>query len=137
MTEMFATYYGVASAYAALATLMLVQVLVSDAALVKAGHVPGTPVTGAHESFLFRATRAHANTNENLGLFLLGSLAATSSGASPQWCGLLAWGFAVSRGVHMIAYYADLRLLRSAAFGVGLLCSGGLITLSIIALLTA
>jgi uncharacterized MAPEG superfamily protein len=127
-------YHGLVAAYAAVATLVLVQVLVSDAALVRAGHVPGTPVTGAHESFLFRATRAHANTNENLALFILASLAAMLAGASPRWCAILAWGFAASRLAHMTAYYADLRMLRSAAFGAGLLCTVGLLTLAIVAL---
>ena len=134
MPELITAYHAVVSAYAAVATLVLVQILVSDAALVRAGHVPGTPVTGAHESFVFRATRAHANTNENLGLFILTSLAAMLAGASPRWCAILAWGFAVARLVHMTAYYADQRMLRSAAFGVGLLCTAGLLTLAIVAL---
>ena len=49
-----------------LGALVLTQVLVADIAHMKAKHVPGMPVTGGHASFLFRAVRAHANTNENL-----------------------------------------------------------------------
>jgi uncharacterized MAPEG superfamily protein len=134
MNEFLQAYHAVVAAYAALAALVLVQVLVADAALVRAGHVPGTPVDGGHDNFLFRATRAHANTNENLALFLIASLGAILSAANPRWCGILAWGFVVARLVHMLAYYGDVRLLRSAAFGVGLLCTAGLIALAAVAL---
>jgi uncharacterized MAPEG superfamily protein len=134
MNEFLQAYQTVVAAYAALGALVLVQVFVADAALMRAGHVPGTPVGGGHNDFLFRATRAHANTNENLALFLVASLAAILSAATPRWCGILAWGFVAARLVHMLAYYGDVRLLRSAAFSVGLLCTAGLITLAAVAL---
>jgi uncharacterized MAPEG superfamily protein len=76
---------------------------------------------------LFRATRAHANTNENFPIFLVLTLAAMLLRANPWWTNVLAATFVGSRLVHMLAYYLDLRLLRSAAFGIGLAALFGLL----------
>ena len=46
--------------------MMLIQILVADVAAIKAQHIPGYPVKPGHDSFLFRAARAHANTNESI-----------------------------------------------------------------------
>ena len=134
MADFLARYSSVFGAYAAMAILFLVQVLVADLASVRSGHVPGTAVTGGHDSFLFRATRAHANTNENLTFFLLASLAAIFSGASPRWAAVFAWCFVTGRFVHMVAYYTDLRTVRSAAFAAGLIATAGLVVLAVFAL---
>jgi uncharacterized MAPEG superfamily protein len=134
MPDFLAPYSSVVVAYAAMAVLFLVQVLVADGASVSAGHVPGTPVTGGHESFLFRATRAHANTNENLTFFLLASLTAILAGASPRWSAIFAWCFVTARLVHMVAYYTDVRMVRSAAFAVGLIATASLVVLAVVAL---
>jgi uncharacterized MAPEG superfamily protein len=135
MPEFAAPYLGVIGAYTAIATLFLLQTAVADAAAIRAGHIPGTTVTGGHDQFLFRATRAHANTNENLTFFLLVSLTAMLAGADPWWSGVLAWGFAASRLVHMLAYYGDLRPLRSTAFAVGLASTATLLGFTIAALI--
>jgi uncharacterized MAPEG superfamily protein len=127
MADFFVPYASTLTATAVLAGLFLAQILVADVAAIRAGHTPGTPVAGGHDDFLFRATRAHANTNENLPLFLLLMVSAVLGGASPSWVSGLTWGFVVSRAVHMAAYYADLRTLRSAAFGICLLFLIGLL----------
>jgi uncharacterized MAPEG superfamily protein len=127
MTESIATYHVTLVAYVALAALFLIQTIVMDLTAIRAAHVPGTPVAGGHDSRLFRATRAHANTNENFPIFLVLTLATMLLGASPWWTNTLAATFVASRLVHMLAYYLDLRLLRSAAFTVGLTALFGLL----------
>jgi uncharacterized MAPEG superfamily protein len=127
MTEIVATYHTTLAAYVALATLFLIQTIVMDVTAIRAKHVPGMPVTSGHDSLHFRATRAHANTNENFPIFLVLTLTAMLLGASPWWTNALAGTFVASRLVHMLAYYLDLRLLRSAAFGIGLTALVGLL----------
>jgi uncharacterized MAPEG superfamily protein len=122
MPEFVVPYYPTVAACVVLGILVLVQIVVLDVAGIRAGHVPGMPVTGGHESFHFRATRAHANTNENLALLVLLVVAAVLIGAAPTWTNRLVGTFVASRAVHMLAYYGDVRLLRSAAFAVGLIC---------------
>ena len=119
-------YTPVAGALLAMGVLCLVQALVADVAGIRAGHVPGMPIAGGHDDFLFRATRAQGNTNENLGAFLLLALAAVALGASSRWTNGLAWVFVAARLGHMLTYYVDLRPARSACFGVGLLALIGL-----------
>ena len=126
MPEFVSPYHTAVAAYVVLGVLVLVQMLVLDVAGIRAKHVPGMPVTSGHDDFLFRATRAHANTNENLAIFVLLSLAAMLLGANPSWTNGLVAGFVAARAAHMLAYYADLRTPRSAAFGVGLVCLVGL-----------
>jgi uncharacterized MAPEG superfamily protein len=112
----------------------LTQAVIADLAAIRAGHTPGMPVTTGHADFLFRATRAQTNTNESLAAFVLLSLAAMLLGASPGWTNGLAWVFVVGRLSHMLAYYADLRGLRSASFTVGFACLVGLLLAGIAAL---
>jgi len=123
------------AAAVALAVLILLQFLVVDITGIRSRKVPGMPVTGGHDSFEFRATRAHANTNENLGLFLLSFFPALLLGADPQWTAIAAWAFTAARAAHMTCYYADWRLARSVAFAFGLLAQAGLLLLCILALL--
>jgi uncharacterized MAPEG superfamily protein len=134
MPEFVIPYYSAVAGYVFLGMLMLVQAMVGDVAGIRAGHVPGMPVTSGHAAFHFRATRALANTNENLPSFLLLSLAAILLGANAAWTNGLVDVFGVSRAVHMLAYYSDLRTLRSAAFGVSLVCLLGLATCAAAAL---
>ncbi len=134
MTELVAPYYPAVAAYAVLGVLVLVQVLVSDVAAIRAGHVPGMPVTSGHDDFLFRATRAHANTNESLATFLLLSLAAIFLGANATWTNRLVVVFVAARALHMLAYYTDLRPLRSTAFTIGLVCLIALAVFAVLAL---
>jgi uncharacterized MAPEG superfamily protein len=134
MVEMLQPYHGLLAASAVLATLVLVQVLVADLAGMRAKHVPGMPITTGHGDFHFRATRAHANTNENLPVWVLLVLLAVLLAADPKWSAYAAWLFAAARAGHMLFYYLDLRLARSVAFGLGLLAQFVLLTLCLMAL---
>ena len=134
MAELLVPYGPALAAWLGLGAACLVQALVADVAAIRAHHTPGMPVTGGHDDFLFRATRAQANTNESLSVFVVLSLAGILLGASPWWTNRLAWGFAVGRFGHMLAYYADLRSLRSASFGLGFACLVGLLVVGIAAL---
>ena len=130
MPETFDLYGAAIAALLAMGALSLVQLLVADIAGIRAGHVPGKPIGGGHDDFLFRASRAHANTNESLAAFGLIAVAAILLGADPWWTGALAWAFVACRAAHTAAYWADLRILRSAAFALGVLCLLGLLILA-------
>jgi uncharacterized MAPEG superfamily protein len=127
MVENLLPYQGLLTASAVLAVLVLVQVLVVDVASIRARHVPGMPVTSGHQDFLFRATRAHGNTNENLPVQILLILLAVLLAAHPRWSALAAWAFVAGRAGHMAFYYADWRTARSIAFGVGLVAQFALL----------
>jgi uncharacterized MAPEG superfamily protein len=124
-------YESTLAAYVALAGLYLAQAIVSDVVAIRVKHVPGMPITSGHDDILFRASRALANTNENMGVFLVLSLAAILLGANPWWTNGLAWTFVAARLAHMLAYYADLRLLRSTVFSVGIAAVLGLFALTL------
>lgn len=134
MPDFVVPYYPTVAAAVILGVLVLAQILVADAAGIRAGHVPGMPVATGHDSFHFRATRAHANTNENLALFALLTAAAIVAGANPSWTNRLVGVFVASRAAHMLAYYGDLRLLRSAVFVIGLVCLVALAVCTAVAL---
>lgn len=134
MHEFLLPYHDSLMALLVLAVLAVIQFAVADVAGIRAKHVPGMPVTGGHDSFLFRATRAHANTYENLGLFLLLVMLCFFGGANSRWTAIGIWVFTAARAVHMTCYYADLRALRSTAFTVGALAELQLLVLAILAL---
>jgi uncharacterized MAPEG superfamily protein len=93
------------------------------------------PVTSGHGDLLFRTTRALANTNENLTIFILLGVSAMFLSASPRWTNVFAWAFVIARAAHMLAYYADQRTLRSTVFTIGVVALVGLLVVSIAALL--
>lgn len=127
MQDFLVAYTSSLAACTALGALVYTQVLVVDVAQIKAKHVPGMPVTDGHKSFLFRAVRAHANTNENLGLFLLLMFTAVLLQANTAWVNGLAWVFVAARALHMACYYARWGIARSVAFGAGLAAQFGLL----------
>lgn len=133
MPDAILPYAPVAGALLAVGVLCLVQALIADVAGMRAAHVPGTPITGGHDDFLFRATRAQANTNESLGTFILLALAVVGLGASPAWANALVWIFVAARLGHMLTYYLDLRPARSACFAVGLVALIGLAVIATVA----
>lgn len=116
-----------------IAGLMLIQMLVVDVIGIRAKHVPGAPVPADHDNLLFRATRAHANTNESIAVFILLLLFCMISSASPAWVNGLAWTYLAGRAGHMLCYYANLKLARSMAFGVSLVALIGLLVVGIAA----
>lgn len=135
MQDFLIPYTSALAACVTLGGLIFIQVLVVDFTGIKAKHVPGMPVTDGHASFLFRAVRALANTNENLGLFILLMITALALAANAAWVNGLAWAFTAARGAHMVCYYARWGLARSVAFGAGLLVQFGLLLSCVQALL--
>lgn len=101
--------------------LLLVQLLVADLVGLKSGHMAGASVDADPGNFLFRATRAHANTNESIAGFILITLFAICSPLSPFWVNALSGLYFVSRVAHMSFYYLGNQPLRSISFGLSLL----------------
>lgn len=121
MQDWLLPYSSTVSSLGAAAALLLTQLVVLDVAGIRAKHPPGTPITTGPEDFLFRASRAHANTNESIAAFVLLALFGIFSGANWSWLGAAAWTWVLARAAHMIFYYANIPLARSAAFGISML----------------
>ncbi len=128
-------YRATVAAMGTMGGLLLLQIIVLDIAGVRAGHVPGAPVTGGHDDFLFRAFRAHANTNESLAAFILLALFGILRTASPWGLNVCATVFVAARLAHMLCYYADVKLLRSASFVVAFLALVGMLVVGVAATL--
>lgn len=133
MSEMLEAYRGLVCSLGVLASLMVIQILVVDFTSIRRKHVPGMPVTEGHDSFLFRAVRAHGNSNESLPTFILIAVFAVAVQANPGWLNALATVFVAGRAGHMLCYYADLQIGRSIAFGIGLLAMIGMLIVSVAA----
>ncbi len=107
--------------------VLLVQLIVLDVAGIRAGHVPGAAVGGDHSVFLFRAARAHANTNESIAAFILLALFGVLHNAAPGALNVCAALYVAGRIAHMLCYWADLKLARSASFLVAFLALLGML----------
>lgn len=79
---------------------------------------------GAH------AVAAHKNAFEAIAVFAPAVLVAHLAGADPAWSARWAEIWVVARVLHGVFYLANLDLLRSTAFGVGMVCSVGLFVLA-------
>jgi len=126
MQVAIAEYWLTVGAVAAFGLMLCVQLLVADLAGIKAGHKPGLPVDPDHSSFLFRASRVHANTIESAAAFIALTLAGILLSADPAWLNGLSTVFLVARVAHMVFYYLGVGLLRSIAFAVGLIALFGI-----------
>ncbi|MCF6219882.1 MAG: MAPEG family protein [Robiginitomaculum sp.] len=124
--EQIAAYHLTGVAMAAAGALMLLQLLVADAAAIKAKHIPGTPVEPNHENFLFRASRSLANMNESVAVFIIFALVGILSAADPLWLGRLAWVYIAARAAYMLCYWFNIKLMRSVFFGISLFALLGL-----------
>jgi len=111
--------------------LLLMQLLIADAAGLVSGHVPGTAVVSSHESFHFRATRAHANTNESIASFILLTFTGIAVGVEHQWLNWLSITYCVSRFAHMGFYLIGWGALRSVSFGLSLLALFGILIVDV------
>ncbi len=134
MHDVISDYQGLVLSLGVLAALMLVQLLVVDMTGIRAKHVPGMPVEGGHDNFLFRAVRAHGNSNESLPTFLLITIFALAIGAHPGALNTLVMVFVCARAGHMLCYYLDWRIARSISFGVGLIAMAGLLVAGVLAI---
>ena len=109
-------YPGTVLAWIVVAVLLLVQVLVADVIGLRRKKPPGAEAEGGHDDLLWRADRAHRNTNETLGVFVLLSLAAIAVEAHPVAANGCALAFAGARAGHMLCYWFDVRILRSVCW---------------------
>ena len=110
---------------------LLVQLLIADIAGLLSGHVPGTPVVASHDSFHFRATRAHANTNESIAAYVLLALSGVALEVDSSWLNGLSVTYCFARAAHMGFYLLGWGALRSVSFGVSLLALLGMVVLGI------
>ncbi|WP_305857687.1 MAPEG family protein [Balneatrix alpica] len=101
--------------------MFFVQLLVADVASIKKGHIPGTIIEQSHDNFLFRSSRVFANSNETVGIFILFLMFAFLSSSDSSWVNISSAVYFIGRLGHMFFYYANLKALRSVAFGVSLL----------------
>lgn len=127
-------YEATILAVGTLACIMFGQLIVVDLVGIRKKHLPGAPVTADHSSFLFRASRAVANINESVGVFILTILFCLFAGGSAQYTAYAAWGFVVARFFYMLCYYFNLQVLRSVCFSLSLLNLLALLVIGFVAI---
>ena len=115
--------------------MLLVQLLIADIVAIKHKHTPGYPIEPDHDSFLFRAARAHSNTNESIAIFVLFVVLGVFSGADPDYLNAFAVVYLIGRLAHMVFYYLNIKVARSLSFPVSLIGLVGMFVAGIGALL--
>lgn len=120
MDTILVTYKITIYSLAGLAALAIIQLLVADVIGIISKHVPGTPIVPDHSDRHFRASRAVANLNESVAVFILLVIFCIFSGASPAYTAIGAWGYVTARTVYAALYYLNLQTLRSITFGLSL-----------------
>lgn len=113
--------------------LFWAQLAVVDIVGIRAKHTPGFAIEQNHGSFLFRSHRALANSNESAGVFALLTAFALLSSASAAWLNGLTVAYLIGRSGHMLFYYANLKVLRSAAFAVSFCSLFGIFLVGLLA----
>ena len=124
---MFADYASSIAALGAVATLLLLQLIAADVLGIARRHTPGTSVSEDHGDPLFRVSRALANANESVAIFVCGLLFCVLGGASPAYTAAAAWSYFGCRLLYAACYYANLQIPRSAVFGLSLLSLAALL----------
>ncbi|BDU37598.1 MAPEG family protein [Vibrio nigripulchritudo] len=113
--------------------LMFIQLLIADVVGIIKKHKPGHTIASNHDDLLFRVARAHLNTNESIAIFILVTLFAVLTSASPYWVNLLASVYFGSRVAHMFCYYLNFKIARSVVFAVTALNLLGLFVVGLMA----
>lgn len=121
MSEIMINYQWSVLVLGLTGALSLFQLLVFDVMAIKLKHPPGYPIESSHKNLLFRLSRAHANTNETMGVVILLFLFAVFSAADPTWVNRLMVGYFSARVLHMICYYMAWSVMRGVVFGMSLL----------------
>ena len=112
--------------------MLFTQLTIADLIALKEKHTPGYPIKPNHKNFLFRAVRAHSNSNESIGIFILFVFFGIFSGCDPQWLNILSSTYLIGRIAHMFFYYANIGLARSVSFGLILISLLGMFVVSIL-----
>ncbi len=134
MSEVFVNYQWSVLVLGLTGVLSLLQLLIFDLTAIKLKHPPGYPIESSHKNLLFRLSRAHANTNETMGVMILMFLFTVFSAADPVWVNNLMIGYFATRVLHMICYYADWKAMRGVVFGLSLLSLIGLFIVGLISI---
>lgn len=113
--------------------LFFVQLVVVDIAGIKSGHTPGFRIEQNHDSFIFRAYRALANSNESAAILILFSLFSILSSANATWLNGFSLVYLLGRIGHMVFYYSNFKILRSLSFAISFL---GLLGMFIVGLVS-
>lgn len=132
---MFENYWLTVMVMGGLGVLLLVQLLIADVVGLTRKKVPGFPVSADHEDFLFRAIRAHSNTNESVAIFILFALFGMHVGANAWYLNLFATVYFIGRLAHMACYYMNLKLVRSISFVVAIVGLLGMLLVGAIAVI--
>jgi len=135
MQNLLTVYMPAIASFGIIGGLLLVQLVVADIIGIVNKQAPGTPIPADHSKLLFRAHRAHANTNESVAVFIALTLFAIAVSAPPFWLNTLCLTYIVGRLGHMLCYYANLKLLRSIFFGIATLALVGILAVGITACL--
>lgn len=109
-----------------------IQLAIVDLIGIIKKHPPGFSIAQDHNSFIFRANRALANSNESMGILIILSTFAMLSAANPTWLNAFSITFLISRIFHMGFYYLNIKLLRSVAFAFSILSLLGIFLVGII-----
>ena len=115
--------------------LVWLQLLIADLSALKTQHIPGAPIEPNPKDFVFRAARAHANTNESIACFILFIVVGVLANADSLWLNCFAWLYVFSRMAHMSCYYLQKSALRSLSFGISLTALLGLLIIDAITLI--
>ena len=118
MENLLTVYMPAIASFGIIGGLLLVQLVIADIIGIVNKQPPGTPIPADHSTLLFRAHRAHANTNESVAAFLALTLFAIAVSAPPFWLNTLCLAYIAGRVGHMLCYYANLKILRSIFFGI-------------------
>lgn len=135
MLELDSAYLPSLWAMLASGLLIWLQLIIADLAAIKAAHPPGKPIEPNPKTFVFRAARAHANSNESVACFILFIVTGIFAHADSLWLNCFAWLYITSRVSHMTCYYLQQSILRSISFGLSLVALLGLLLIDIVALL--
>ncbi len=120
MSEWLAPYQSAIAALGGLGFFHVVQILVADVIALRRGHTPGTAAEGGHDDLLFRASRAHANTNESIAAVVLIAGFAIARGTAPGTVAFLCWAILGLRILHGACYWANWQAPRSISFALGI-----------------
>ena len=121
--EFFTPYKNIVLIWGVIGLMSFIQLIIADLCSIKSKQTPGYPIEADHNSLLFRAVRAHANTNESIAIFILFSLFGIFSAANAQWLTNFAMAYLAGRVLHMVFYYTNTQLARSASFVLILIAS--------------
>ncbi len=119
---------------AAAAVLIYLPFLVVGYARARVGYDMAAPraMFDKLPPYAQRATWAHQNAFEAFMIFAAAALMAYVTGQNSAIVAGAAIAFVVARLLHSVFYIANVPLARSLMFGIGTLCSGTLIVLSLL-----